>query len=651
MTAVRTLAVTAAVLAIGAVAAQLAFAQSDTAKPDSKAEPASSEEKPTEELPGPPPERPEPVFGYEPTLKLAFEDEQVDAAVRTSSLLFTYVNEPLDTPTVLFVRAREDRQRIARALNALGYFGPRVTITVAGRGIDDVASEDAVAANPPEGKIPVEITVEPGPLFTIGRVTVAAAPGTSYEPITALPANASGLKEGGPARSAEIVAANARIVGLLREDGYAFAAVVGRDAVAEHLTSKLDVTFRVDAGPKAKFGAVTIKGAERVEPEFLVSLTTFEEGDPFKAGTLNDYKAELERLLVFDTVAIEEGKSLDPQGRLPITVVVSERKLHIAGVSASFSTLEGAALGGYWAHRNLWGWAEQLRFDATSSRLFINGVDDYEYSLTAALTKPAWPTNRDDLILTLAGKRERPDAYSRDAVLFDARIRRRFEKILKGEIGIAAVQSRETDFLGTRDRSTIQIPALLAHDSRDNILDPTKGLRATVGTQPIFNLIEGNAYAQRFDAMVASYLRLDAEGQTVLAGRLALGASVANSPTDLPVDLRYYAGGGGSVRGYEYQALSPRNAVNQIIGGRSLAEGSIELRSWLWDDIGVAAFVDAGSASSANFPDFDDVSVGIGVGARYRTPVGPVRLDVALPLDPPEGDQDFGIYVALGQAF
>jgi translocation and assembly module TamA len=236
-------------------------------------------------------------------------------------------------------------------------------------------------------------------------------------------------------------------------------------------------------------------------------------------------------------------------------------------------------------------------------------------------------------------------------VLFDTRIRRRFDKILKGEIGVTIVQSRETDFLGERDRSTVQIPAVLAYDSRDNILDPTTGLRATIGTQPIFNLIEGNAFAARFDGSVASYIRLDETGQTVLAGRLALGASAAGTLTDLPVDLRYYAGGGGSVRGYEYQALSPRNAINQIIGGRSLAEGAVELRAWLWDDIGIAAFVDAGSASSANFPDFEDVGVGVGVGARYRTPVGPIRLDIAVPLDPPEGDSEFGIYVALGQAF
>jgi translocation and assembly module TamA len=137
----------------------------------------------------------------------------------------------------------------------------------------------------------------------------------------------------------------------------------------------------------------------------------------------------------------------------------------------------------------------------------------------------------------------------------------------------------------------------------------------------------------------------------ILAARVLVGGSIAESIEDLPVDLRYFAGGGSSVRGYEYQALSPRNAVNQIIGGRSAVEGSLEMRTWLWGDFGAAAFVDAGSASSSNFPDFDDIGVGVGVGVRYRTPVGPVRVDFAVPLDPPAGDSEFGIYVALGQAF
>lgn len=630
MRAVRKMGMAAAVLVLGAL----------TAGPV-RAEPAAEPQAPAVES----------TFAYEPKLALEGGNEQLERAVQSSSLLFAYVAEPLDAVAVLFSRAREDRGRIARALNALGYFGPRVTITIAGGGIDDIAAEDAIAAKAPAGKIPVEIAVAPGPLFAFGNVSVVAAAGASSEPLNNLPPNVAGLVPGAPARSAEVAAANEKIVAALREQGYPLAAVVGRQAVADHQTSTLDTTFRVDPGAKAAFGPLSIKGAETVEPDFLVGLAPFAPGDPFKAKTLDDYRSEIERLAVFNAVAIEEASSLDAEGRLPLTVVVDERPLRVVGVSASWSTLEGAAIGGYWGHRNLWGRAEQLRIDAQSSRLLMNGVEDYEYALTAALTLPAYPTNSDDLVFTAGAKRERPDAFERDAALVEARIRRRFSPVMRGEIGLAFIQSRETDALGARNRTTVQLPVTFAYDDRDNILDPTMGYRANVGLRPIVNLAGGSGLAARLDLAGASYWRLEDDGETILAARLGFGATIAADTTDLPVDLRFFAGGGGSVRGYEYQALSPRNAVNQIVGGRSLAEGSVELRSWLWDDIGIAAFVDAGSASSANFPDFEDVGVGVGVGARYRTPVGPIRFDLAVPLDPPPGDAEFGAYVALGQAF
>lgn len=600
------------------------------------------------------PERPAdvaiPTFTYEPRLSIDGGDDALAEAVKSTSLLFSYVKEPLDSVSVLFARARADEQRIVRALNALGYFGARVDITIAGGRADDIRVEDALVLDPPD-KITVDVAVRLGQQFTFGRMTVVPAPGSSAEVLAVLGANPTRLVEGAPARSVDVVAADVRIVLALREAGYPFAAVVGREAIADHATSKLEVTFKIDPGAPAAFGDVLVKGTADMDPVFLAELATFEPGDRFKASTLTDYRSELERLLVFDAVTIEEGRSLDAQGRLPVTVIVNERPQHVVGVSASWSTLEGAALGGYWGHRNLWGRAEQLRLEAQSSRLFSNGVKDYEYALTATLTKPAFPEKRDDLIMQLGAKRERPDAYERDAVYVDARVRRRFDRMLSGEAGINISQAHERDNIGERDRTAIVLPIGLVYDTRDNILDPTRGIRTSAGLQPVINLNRGSGFALRADGVVSTYYALSEDRTTVIAGRVAVGMSSAAELTDLPVDMRFYAGGGGSVRGYEYQALSPRNAVNQLIGGLSKIEGSVELRSWVWDDIGLAAFVDAGSAFSSNFPDFDDIGVGVGVGARYRTPVGPVRLDIAIPLDPPLDDSNFGIYVALGQAF
>ncbi|MBI1213272.1 MAG: BamA/TamA family outer membrane protein [Alphaproteobacteria bacterium] len=589
-------------------------------------------------------------ISYTPVLKIEGGDDSIKDALESASLLFTYVKEPLDSVGVLFARAKADRQRMVRALSALGYFGARAQITIAGREIDDVAAEDALSANPPES-IAVDITVRTGRQFTFGLIKLAPAPAASAEALAELPANSTGLTQGLPARSADVVAADARIVSALREAGYPFATIASREAIADHATSKLEITFYVAPGPLATFGKVDVRGQRDMDPEFIAMLAPFAEGDPFKASTLTKYKAELDRLLVFETVTIEEAKSLDAQGRLPVTVVVHERLAHVVGLSASLSTLEGTTLGGYWTHRNLWGQAEQLRLEAQSSRLFLNGVSDYEYALTATLTKPAFPEKRDDLILQIGAKRERPDAFERDAVFADAKVRRRFDATLTGEAGVTVVEGHEKDFLGERDRFAIILPTSLTSDTRDNILDATRGVRASVSVQPIVSLDRGRATSLRSDVAVSTYYALTDDGSTVIAGRAAAGLSVAGHLTDLPVDMRFFAGGGGSVRGYEYQALSPRDAAGHLIGGLSKVEGSLELRSWVAGDIGLAAFVDAGSASPTNLPNFDDVRVGVGAGARYKTPIGPVRLDVAFPIDPPPGGPKFGLYVALGQAF
>jgi translocation and assembly module TamA len=596
-----------------------------------------------------PPARDNTAFAYAPSLTIEGGNEQLEAAVRSASLLFTFAGEPPDSIGVLFTRARADRARIVRALNALGYFAPAVAIDIEGGPIDDAAREDALADKPPAGPVGVTVAVVPGPLFVFAAPKIEASPGSAAEPLAALAPTVTGFAAGEPARSALVVAANERIVAALREEGYPFAAITGREAVADHNTGTLEVTFRVAAGPVAAFGSVAVKGNERADGEFLKSLAPFAPGDPYKAAILEDYKDELERLAVFGSVATEEGTGLDADGRLPVTVAVTERPLRAVGVSASWSTLEGLALGGYWQHRNLWGRAEQLRIEAQAARLLSNGADDYEYGLRAALTFPATPTRRDDLIVSAAATRERPDAFERDAIFTELRIRRRFDKTLRAEAGIGFAQARETDVLGTRDRTTVELPISLVYDTRDNILDPTSGIRASANLEPVLNLTRGAGFTARFDAAVSTYYAFDET--TVLAGRLAFGVSAAPDVTDLPVDLRFFAGGGGSVRGYEYQALSPRDAINQIIGGLGLIEGSVELRSWLWDDIGLAAFVDAGAASSENAPGFEDIGVGVGLGVRYRTPVGPLRLDVALPLDPPAGDAEYGVYVALGQAF
>ncbi|MDH3195438.1 MAG: BamA/TamA family outer membrane protein, partial [Hyphomicrobiales bacterium] len=151
---------------------------------------------------------------------------------------------------------------------------------------------------------------------------------------------------------------------------------------------------------------------------------------------------------------------------------------------------------------------------------------------------------------------------------------------------------------------------------------------------------------------LATYLSLSDDDRIVLAARVAAGSVVGASLAAIPSDRRLYAGGGGSVRGYGFQAASPRTPAGVLTGGRSFVESSLEARIAITDTIGIVPFVDAGGAFADSLPGKNgEFFAGAGVGLRYLTPVGPLRLDVAVPLKTIAGEPDYGIYVGFGQAF
>ncbi len=220
---------------------------------------------------------------------------------------------------------------------------------------------------------------------------------------------------------------------------------------------------------------------------------------------------------------------------------------------------------------------------------------------------------------------------------------------LKGGGEVAYI--RADDAFGENDYLTFSIPLAFERDARDNKLDPTEGYWATVGAKPSYEAFNGTVFSS-FEGSLAGYLGLGAEDNIVLAGRVAGGSLIgADNLPDIPVTRRFFAGGGGSVRGYSFREISPYNDAGEALGGRSYALASFEVRARLTDSIGIVPFIDIGTVSTEIVPDFSDIRAGAGIGIRYATPFGPLRLDVALPLKKYDGGSDFGIYAGIGQSF
>jgi translocation and assembly module TamA len=498
----------------------------------------------------------------------------------------------------------------------------------------------------------VDVVVDPGPLFRFGRVRIDGLPD---DPITgedeeALELDDWRLTQGGEARSGAVLQTEGRLVELWRQRGYPKAEVTTREIVADHQSNTVDVTLVVEPGPAAQLGVLEVSGTEHMDPEFVRWQTGINPGAPYDPDTLKLARERLQRLGVFSSVAVQEDAAVGPDGILPIGFKLSERKRRVIGGGVSYSTVDGAALESYWMHRNLFGQAESLRFDASVSRIGAEGYQDLSYGLAATFRKPGVITPDTDLTLQVSAKRDFVDAYESRSIAAKAGLEHRFSEELKGSTALNVERTYVEDAFGENDYLIVSLPTELDYDGRDDKLEPTEGLRGTVGVEPFADLLGGTvALATR--GSVSSYRGFGEKDRTVLAGRVAAGSIVGGDLEDIPATRRFFLGGGGSIRGYEYRSVGPR-IDDEVVGGLSFWEASAELRFRMTEKIGVVPFIDAGSAFEDPIPDFsEDVRLGAGLGLRYYTSLGPLRLDVATPLTPEDDDPSIAFYIGLGQSF
>ncbi len=590
---------------------------------------------------------------YTVTIDITGADDNLEESIRAASNLETLVDEPPPGAAGLVRRAAADIERFLGALYAEGHYGGLIEMTLAGTPIEAEDVIGAVEAAAARGPVPVRVRITAGPQYTFGEIAFEDA--DTGRPGLPLPIDTSdiGIAPGDPARGADVLAAEGVIVDEMRALGYPLASVPSREAVADHATDTLDVTFRLSPGRPAVFGPVEVRGADGVDPAFIERYADVPAGEAYSPEEVDRIREQLARLDAFQSVRIVEGDEVTPDGLIPLYIEVEERLPRFIGFGAAYSTTEGAALNAYWGHRNLFGGAERLRIEGQVSRLFDNDIEDLQYLGLVTFEKPGIWTPADNLLVEARAFRERPEAYESHGVGGTVSIRRRFSRHLTGQIGVEFEESRITDAFGTNNYTLVGLPVQLDWDSTDNRLDPTEGFRARLAVSPFFEAVGSSLDLTVARGSVSAYHAFDTEGRYIIAGRVAAGTIDGPALEFIPADRRFYAGGGGSVRGYDYQSLSPRDpATGQIIGGKSLFEASLEFRLRVTETIGIVPFIDIGGAFASATPDFgDEMRAGAELGFRYYTAIGPIRVNVATPLDPRPGDPNVAVYVGLGQAF
>jgi translocation and assembly module TamA len=458
---------------------------------------------------------------------------------------------------------------------------------------------------------------------------------------------------GEPALSAKVVDAENRATNRLAERGFAFARVAERRAVVDHETRTMDVTYIVDPGPLTRYGDVKVQGLDRVTEQLVRNRIPWKPGEEYRPSEIEDARSSISELNAFSSVRVVMDREPGPDGVTPVTVTVAERPRRVIGAGFSYSTEDGLAANAYWGHRNLFGGAEQLRLSATVARIGENDVADIEARLNANFRKPDFLSINQALILDATLVRERPDAYDRDAIVLSALLERKLTEGLTISGGVTLEESSVTDTLtGTTDSTLFGVPLHLSYDGTNDLLNPTRGFRTDLVLTPFQQLGGQNANFTIARVTNSAYYDFAGDGRFVAAGRVSLGSIFGSSRADIPADKRFYAGGGGSIRGYGYQEVGPRDAQNDPAGGRSLIEVGAEMRIKVTDTIGIVPFIDGGNVYEDPTLDFSkQLRWGAGIGARYYTGFGPLRVDVGVPLNKQPGDASWQLYISVGQAF
>ncbi|PSC03416.1 hypothetical protein SLNSH_19010 [Alsobacter soli] len=616
-----------------------------------------------------PPEPSANAYPYDLTIDTQGAPKEAKAAIEDASSLQRLRTEAPGAPDQLVRLAESDLPKIVDALWGLGYYDAAVTIDVAGVPLmlgqnRTEAAARAVTAYRGRARVPIRIVANPGPQYVFRNIFVLDdATGQPFTP-DQLPARVVKAKPGDPARSAEVVAAEAAIVDHFREQGHPFAKVTSRQPVVFHPARAMDVTLRVRAGPVANLGPITVSGAPDVDHAVVRSFIYAQPGDPYSPTALNGIRKSVSRIEALGGVRIREAEKLDANGQLPIFVELTERKRHAFGVSALYSTIDGPEVRTYWTNRNLFGGGEVLRLEAST---FYAGraigepawVRDEKRLQRSDLggrfgftfLKPGLWGTRNDLLVSAQAAREKGYAYTDRRAGAEVDIRHRFSDTSSLQIGVKAERGQTSDALGEVTYTLVGVPITYTYDSTDKPLDPTRGVRLTASVTPYPTFLGSTVGMTVAKANASTYWALDKDARYILAARIGLGSILGGDLEDIPSNYRFYAGGGGSVRGYRYQSLSPQ--IGRFpIGGKSLIDGSIEARIKVTDTIGVVPFVDAGQAYADRFPRLNEpIRVAAGLGLRYYTAVGPIRLDIAAPLNPRKGDKPVAVYIGIGQSF
>ena len=514
---------------------------------------------------------------------------------------------------------------------------------------------DAIVAPRTEraaGMLQVVLDAEPGQQYRFASVELPGLDAAGADDQARLRA-AFGVQAGDPVIAADVIGGGVALTHALGEEGFAEAKVGEQDIEINHQTHLATLSLPVDPGPIARFGAIRVSGKPPFSPRHLATIARFKAGDPFKRSKIDDLRraliaTSLVSVAEIRVVPVDGGRTVD------LAVRLEPAPSHTIAGELGYGTGQGARIEASWTDRN---------FLNPEGALTLRGVAGTQEQLLGVQLRRSNFLQRDQVLnLQASAAHQKFDAYEARTVLLAGNIERQsnfiWQKTWTWTAGAELLATDERgvfDSSGLKDTRTFLIaaaPASLGYDGSDSLLDPTRGFRLLGRISPEISAYGGQFIYGRVQFDASAYHPVS--DRVVAAGRVRLGTILGASAFDIAPSRRFYSGGGGSVRGYGYQRLGPKDMDGDPIGGRGLAEFALEARIRLKQfggNFGVVPFFDGGSLTTEATPDFNSWKFAAGLGVRYYSSFGPIRIDVGVPLNREKGDGPFAVTVSLGQAF
>ncbi len=530
-----------------------------------------------------------------------------------------YISDKVDHPEEHSVQnIVQFKSQIRKAARAQGFYDVQVYE-------ETFTTEDA------------NIRVEPRRQYTIGKITVKG-----YD----VPFNLD-IETGQKAIASKILESQKRLRNYIFEHECFYNLSVTHEAYIDRINHTIDIAFIVSGTNGVSFGNARFEGNKNIKQSYLQNHVEFQSGNCWKGDLLDETKNNLLSTGLIASVKIDTPETVPADKIVPLNIVISERAPRSVKLGAFFNTNEGPGVTAQWQHNNYRGAGETLRFETRLSPI--------TQSLGMGYDIPFFLNAKQTLSFDTSLNQEDTDIYEETSFESGLALSRQFTKDFNASIGAGLEFSEVTDEDDDEDVfGLVSSPLKLSYDNRDNPLNPHEGVLLQVNTTPFFDILGEASPFLKSQISGSTYFDLSSsKTDPVLAVRGLFGNISGSGRSDIPASKRFYTGGGGSIRGFGYQDVGPQDSEGDFIGGRSIIETSAEIRFNVSENIGLVSFVDAGNVYENISPEFGEgFAVGAGLGVRYYTSFGPIRFDVAVPVNKKEiTDDRFQIYISIGQSF